>query len=35
MTVVVLIKLILIDGITFTLYVSNQSDVIHRDYGFK
>jgi len=37
MTVVILIKftLMLIHGITFILYVSNQSDLIHRDSGIK
>jgi len=35
MTVVVLVKftLMLIHGIAFILYVSNQSDLIHRDSG--
>jgi len=34
--IVVLVNfaLMLIYGITFTLYVSNQSNLIHRDSGF-
>ena len=37
MRVVVLVKftLMLIHGITFILYVSNQSDIIHTDSGLK